>query len=261
MIISVENTTVPLMSPPPDPEVIYQDQDLLVLFKPARMYVHPPESRFARQNATGTTCLQWIKENLDVYAKPIHRLDFATEGLVIFGLNQPATRKLNEAIKDHRIRKKYHAIVRGWFRNEHGDITTPLELDSTGELVDCLTKYKTLHKIELPISVNSQFPTSRYSWLDIELITGRWHQIRRHMNREAHPIIGDREHGDSHHNRFFREKFGVDGLCLKAYEIQFDHPVENKIIKLQAPMTSHWTILSDVFNPSSKAPHCPEKVI
>lgn len=236
-----------LLPPPPDPEVVYQDEDLLVLFKPARMYVHPPESRFARQNVTGTTCLQWIKENLKVYAKPIHRLDFATEGLVIFGLNQPATKKMNEDIRAHRVKKKYHAVVRGWFRNENGDITTPLELDSTGELVDCLTKYKTIHKIELPFSVNSKFSTTRYSWLDIELITGRWHQIRRHMNREAHPIIGDREHGDSHHNRFFREQFGVDGLCLKAYEIQFEHPVENKIVKLQAPMTTEWTKLTDVF--------------
>jgi tRNA pseudouridine65 synthase len=230
-----------------NPSVIHQDSDLLVLFKPARMYVHPPESRFARQNVTGTTCLQWIKENLDLSAKPIHRLDFATEGLVIFGLNQPATKKMNEEIRNHRIKKKYHAVVRGWFKNESGEISTPLELDSTGELVDCLTKYNTLAKIELPFSVNSKFPTSRYSFLDIQLITGRWHQIRRHMNREAHPIIGDREHGDSHHNRFFRDQFAVDGLCLKAYEIEFEHPVENKIVRLEAPMTNEWQKLMTVF--------------
>ena len=232
-----------------NPAVIHHDNDLLVLFKPARMYVHPPESRFARQNVTGTTCLQWIRENLDLHAKPIHRLDFATEGLVIFGLNQPATKKMNEEIKNHRIKKKYHAAVRGWFKNENGEIATPLELDSTGGLADCLTKYQTVSKIELPFSVNSKFPTSRYSFLDIQLITGRWHQIRRHMNREAHPIIGDREHGDSHHNRFFRDQFGVDGLCLKAYEIEFEHPVENKIVRLEAPMTNEWKKLTQIFQP------------
>lgn len=230
-----------------EPSIIYQDSDLLVLMKPAHVYVHPPEDRIARKTVGRKTCLHWLTDKHNLKGYPIHRLDFATEGLVIFGLHNKAASELNKLMRAQQIQKEYDVIVRGWFKEEQGKIDLPLELDSTGDLVEALTLYSLIKKIELKHSVNSKFPTSRYSWLHIELKTGRWHQIRRHMNRTAHPIIGDREHGDSHHNRFFRDDLGINGLCLKAKKLKFTHPFENKIVEVFAPKTELWTRIESLF--------------
>jgi len=230
-----------------EPVIAYEDQDLVILMKPFHVYVHSPECRIARKTVGRKTCLHWLFDKHKITASPIHRLDFATEGLVIFAKNKTAAIEMNKFMRAHIIQKEYDAIVRGWFQNENGEINLPLELDSTGELVPAQTVYSTYKKIELNYSVNPQFSTTRYSWLKIDLKTGRWHQIRRHMNRTAHPIIGDREHGDSHHNRFFRDHLGINGLCLRAQKLKFPHPFENKIVDVTAPQTELWQNIENLF--------------
>lgn len=233
-----------------EPSIVYQDSDLLILMKPFHVYVHPPEDRIARKTVGRKTCLHWLKDKHNLKGYPIHRLDFATEGLVIFGLHTKSAVELNKLMRSHQIQKHYDLIVRGWFKEEYGEIDLPLELEKTGTLVPAQTQYVTTKKIELNYSVNPDFPTSRYSWLHVELKTGRWHQIRRHMNRTAHPIIGDRTHGDSHHNRFFRDQLGINGLCLKAKKLKFIHPFENKYVEVEAPMTDLWMRIHQLFETS-----------
>lgn len=230
------------------PFIVYEDEALTVLFKPSRYYVHPPENKFAKQKVGRNTCIHWLQDHQNQRANPIHRLDYPTEGLVIFGKTTEATQKLNFMMRNKEITKYYDAIVRGWFKDPYGIIDMQLELDSTQELVDCVTLYSTQKTLEVNDSVHSRFSTSRYSWLDIELKTGRWHQIRRHMNRVAHPVIGDREHGDSHHNRYFRDHLKIDGLCLKAKRLVFTHPIENKILDLKCPVSPKWESLQKLFN-------------
>ena len=229
------------------PHIILEDEHIIVLYKPSQYYVHPPESRYAKQRVGRNTCVNWLEDVHRIHANPVHRLDFATEGIVIFGKTRDATQKLNLMMRAREISKYYDAIVRGWFKEPYGKIDLPLELDSTNELADCLTLYSTHQTFEVATAVNSKHPTSRYSWLDIELKTGRWHQIRRHMNRVAHPIIGDREHGDSHHNRFWRDEMKIDGLCLKAKRVVLTHPIENKILDLICPVSDKWQRLTHLF--------------
>ena len=229
------------------PLIVYEDTDLVVLFKPSQYYVHPPENKYAKQKVGRNTCLHWLQDQHGMKANPIHRLDYATEGLVIFGKNLESTQKLNLMMRENKFQKQYDAIVRGWLKEPYGKIDIPLELDSTADLVPCLTLYSTLKKIELNQSVNSKFATTRYSWIELELKTGRWHQIRRHMNQVSHPVIGDREHGDSHHNRFFRDTLKIDGLCLKAKRLIFSHPIENRQIEIVAPMTEKWQKIEKLF--------------
>lgn len=240
--IQIENTTSLQ-----NPEIVYMDEFLLVLQKPAQYYVHPPENKFAKQKVGRNTCLHWLKDKHNINAAPIHRLDYSTEGLVLFGIKQNVIQILNQQMRDKQMFKSYDAIVRGWFKEEYGEIDLPLESDSSHNLLECRTLYSTLSKIELNYSVHSNHPTTRYSWLDIELKTGRWHQIRRHMNRMSHPIIGDREHGDSHHNRFFRDHLKIDGLCLRAKRLRFNHPVENRIIDLTTLPSKKWNSLELIF--------------
>lgn len=211
------------------------------------MYVHPPEDRIARKAVGRHTCIHWLLDEHKILANPIHRLDFSTEGLILFGKNNNTNSLLNIQMRQKQIQKYYDAVVRGWFNESFGEINLNLESDSSGKDLECRTLYSTVAKIELEKSANPKFATSRYSLLDIEIKTGRWHQIRRHMNRVAHPVIGDREHGDSHHNRFFRDELGIDALCLKAKRLEFFHPHSDQKMIFHAPVSKTWEKINILF--------------
>ncbi len=232
------------------PQIHYQDDCILVLYKPPSWFVHPPENPRYRRGLKRRTCVQWLMDVHGIRAFPAHRLDAATEGVLIFGKTKEATAHLNLQFKNHETQKTYHAIVRGWFKEKNHSIDLQLELDSTGDLVACETKYKVLSEIELPHQVNSAFQTTRYSWLEVTPVTGRWHQIRRHMNRVAHPVLGDREHGDSHHNRFFRDQLKIDGLCLRAFQLQVRHPANNELVSYRTNSNEKWINLQKIFSVS-----------
>lgn len=233
------------------PEIIFEDDHILILFKPSSWFVHPPENPRFRRGLKRRTCVQWLMDFHNKKAYPAHRLDAATEGILIFGKSKEATAHLNQQFKNHLVRKIYWAVTRGWFKELNGKITLPLELDSTGDLVECETNYKTLAQIEHDIQVHKKYPKSRYSLLEVQPKTGRWHQIRRHMNRVSHPILGDREHGDSHHNRYFRDLLGIDGLCLQARELEFIHPVSLEKLGFKSPMTKKWEQIEKLFGESN----------
>lgn len=183
----------------------------------------------------------------NIKANPVHRLDVPTEGLIVFSKNKLSSTVLNAQFKDQTVKKTYHAVVRGWLRPETGEIDIPLELDSTGELVPCLTAYTTRATLELNHRIQEKFPTTRYSLLEINPKSGRWHQIRRHMNRKSHPIVGDREHGDSRHNRYFRETIGIEGLCLRAASVTITHPKTQEQMTWTSPLTKKWEALFTLF--------------
>ena len=229
------------------PSIQYQDESILVLYKPPSWFVHPPENPRYRRGLKRRTCVQWLMDVHSIKAYPAHRLDAATEGILVFGKTKEATAHLNLQFKNRLTEKTYHAIVRGWFREKAASINLELELDSSAELVACKTDYKTLAEIELPFQVNSLFDTTRYSYLEVKPWTGRWHQIRRHMNRISHPILGDREHGDSHHNRFFRDQLHIDGLCLSAVKLKLRQPASESEIEFQTIEVEKWAALKKIF--------------
>lgn len=230
------------------PEILQMDEHILLLYKPPSWFVHPPENPRYRRGLKRRTCVQWLQDYHSIKAFPAHRLDAATEGILIFGKTKEATAHLNLQFKNHEVQKTYWCIVRGWMKEADGRIDLPLELDSTQELVACETDYRTLSRIEQNVSINTKFPTSRYSLLEVRPRTGRWHQIRRHMNRVAHPIIGDREHGDSHHNRYFRDYLGINGLCLWAKALNIRHPTTGHSLDLASPVTEKWQHLAKLFD-------------
>ncbi len=210
--------------------------------------MHPPENPKHRRGLKRRTCVQWLMDSEKLKANPVHRLDVPTEGLLAFAKNKQAATHLNAQFKEQTVKKKYHAVVRGWLKPAHGIIDLPLELDSTGDLVPCSTKYTTLATVEHNLSIQPKFPTTRYSLLEVNPQTGRWHQIRRHMNRISHPIVGDREHGDSRHNRYFRETLSIEGLCLRASELSLIHPTTGLVMTWESPLTPKWNLLFNLFS-------------
>jgi len=191
-------------------KVLFQDNDLVVIHKPAGMLVHRSELDVHEQRIV----LQLLSEQLGKHLYPVHRLDKATSGVLIFALSPEAARSIQEQFQAHQIQKTYLAIVRGFLTGTgHVDHALSEKRDqrrSKGTLSPKLwpgkpasTYYQGLATTELPIACG-RYPSSRYSLVALYPQSGRRHQLRRHLKHINHPIIGDTTYGQGPHNRLFR---------------------------------------------------------
>jgi tRNA pseudouridine65 synthase len=218
--------------------ILYQDEWLVAIDKPAGLLVHRSmidrhETRFA---------MQMLRDQLGRHVWPLHRLDKPTSGVLLFALSQEVARQMGEHIASRETVKQYLAIVRG-YTDEQGLIDYPLkeeldkisdrQADSQKPAQEAITAYERLATVELPYAVG-RYATARYSLLAITPETGRKHQIRRHMKHIFHPIVGDTTHGDGRHNQLFRDRFDCRRLLLMASSLQFTHPVSGKTIVIEA---------------------------
>ena len=225
--------------------ILYEDSHFFAIDKPAGHFVHPPE-RSPYPVPPEKICLYTLRRHYNQEVFPIHRLDAPTTGIVLFSFERSGARELGRLFMERRMRKSYEAVVRGYLEKE-GHIDLPLEVLGEEQLMEAKTHYQVHAEVELPFSVGKKYSTSRYSWLKIQPETGRWHQIRRHFDRIAHPLIGDIEHGDTYHNRFFRDQLGIQGLCLKAIQLEFVHPWTEEAIVIKAPPCERWQRIEKLF--------------
>lgn len=225
--------------------IIYQDDHLFAIDKPAGFFVHPPElSPYPVPKEK--ICLYHLRKLMKQDVFPVHRLDAPTSGVLLFTKSRDATRALSRLFMERQMHKSYQAVVRGYV-DESGSIDIPLEVADAELPVEALTLYKRKAMVELPYATSKRYPTSRYSLVDVHPVTGRWHQIRRHFDRVAHPLLGDIEHGDSHHNRLFRDTLQIPGLCLRATSIEFVHPWTGEPLKIHAPRDEKWEKIFALF--------------
>jgi len=224
--------------------ILYQDEDLVAVDKPAGFQVHPPENSMHSISAA-TNCLAILSRQLGQYLYPVHRLDRATSGVLIFALRSEIAAKFQEQIQQGVLKKTYYAVVRGWTANE-GVIDHALKAEDEPTPKPAITHYQTLRNIELDWAVG-RYQTSRYSLVEVVPETGRFHQIRRHFAHLSHPLIGDSVHGDGRHNRVFREKVGTDSLLLKAYSLSFTHPVTGESLSVVSRWGGLWHRVFDLF--------------
>ncbi len=207
--------------------IIYQDAHYVAIHKPPGMLVHR-----TRISEDRIFVLQQLRNQLDQHVYPVHRLDRPTSGVLVFALNTVAARRLVAEFEARRVEKRYLAVVRG-FTQDAERIDYALESES-GERQVCVTQYRRLATVELPIPVG-RYASARYSLIEVRPETGRMHQIRRHMKHIFHPVVGDTTHGDGKHNRLFREHFGVWRLLLMATRLVFEHPYSGQQLSLHAP--------------------------
>jgi tRNA pseudouridine65 synthase len=227
----------------PPVSVLYKDKDIVAFYKPAGFHVHPHENPIHRVHRSQVLLYQ-ARDLIGEYLFPVHRLDAATSGVIVFALNKETARNLSEMFQTQQIEKTYEAVVRGWVL-EPGQIALDLELDSTNEPVPACTDFAPLARIELPFAVGSRHATARYSLVRAWPRTGRFHQIRRHFARIAHPLLGDAAHGDSKQNKFFREQVGLPGLCLRAAGIRLN--TQDGPLEITAPPCLKWLKIYELF--------------
>ena len=209
-------------------EVIYQDKILLAVNKPSGWDVH-------RGPHTGNrpVVMQVLRDQLGVMVHPVHRLDGGTSGALLLALDKDTQRILNSQFENREIEKTYHAVVRGFAADVACE--RPLkQAGGSGQMQDARTDFRCLGRIEMSWE-NERFATSRYSFVEARPHTGRYHQIRRHLNHLGWPVVGDTVHGDGTHNRLWRERVGIYRLMLHASRLRFRHPFAGDL-EIQAPL-------------------------
>ena len=225
-------------------EILYEDDYCIVVNKPNNVLVH--HSYYAR-NIREDSLLQLLrKQFVDQNFYPIHRLDRKTSGLLLLAKEKECISKFQMLFTSEKIQKKYYAMVRG-FSEPSGKIDSPVKNADTGVYKDALTIYNTMASIELNIAVEP-YSTSRYSIVELQPKTGRMHQLRKHMNNIAHPIIGDHKYGNRHHNQMFETKFGLDYLFLHAFSLSFEHPITGEQIDINKSLPQFWKTLFNEIN-------------
>lgn len=189
--------------------------------------------------------LQLLRDQLGRPVWPAHRLDKGTSGVLLFALDADTARMLGQAFEaPDLVRKTYRAVVRGWPAAE-GLVDHPLrrlEDDARAgrtEVQEAQTRYRTLARHELPLPYGD-FPATRCALVELQPLTGRRHQLRRHMKHIAHPIIGDATHGKGPLNRAVAELLGVQRLWLHALRLELTHPVSGTALRIEAPCDQFW---------------------
>lgn len=228
----------PLITPDILPEnipldILYEDEDVIVVNKPKGMVVHPAPGHYS---GTLVNALLYHCDNLsgiNGVLRPgiVHRIDKDTTGSIIACKNDAAHASIASQLKEHSIVRKYHAIVCGRLPDMEGTIHTRIGRHPTDRKKmavvreggkDAITHYRVLQQFE------------KYTYVECVLETGRTHQIRVHMASIGHPLLGDEIYGTP------SKQYKLQGQCLHAKILGFSHPSTGKYVETDAPLPSYF---------------------
>lgn len=231
VLIQSENIDLP---------IVYEDEEFLVINKPAGIIVHPDGASVSTGtvvNALFDKIPKGVGE--DIRRGIVHRLDKDTSGLLVVVKTLEAKNYFVKQFQGKTIKKFYLALVKGVLPHKEGRIEAPIGRDIRNRkkmaIVDenkgknAISLYKVLEEFEVSEKL-------RASLIEVEIKTGRTHQIRVHMDSIGHPIVGDNVYGSVPINRFFKEKFGLDRQFLHAKKLSFKHPKTGKTLSLEAEL-------------------------
>lgn len=224
-------------------EIIYEDEHCIVVNKTNNVLIH--QSHYAR-NIKDPTLIDLLEQQFNQRFYPVHRLDRKTSGILLFSKQKENVSVFQELFFSDNIEKKYWGIVRG-FSAPNGKIDSPVKNPDTKVYKDALTYFKTLTSIQLDIPVHP-YPQSRYSLIELTPKTGRMHQLRIHLNKISHPLVGDYKYGDRFHNRMYESQFDCHNLFLHAKQLKFKHPFTKEDLVLKASLNKNWIKIFKQFN-------------
>ena len=227
--------------------MLYADEALLAVHKPAGMLVH----RSALDAHATSDVVTQMRAQTGAPVWPVHRLDKGTSGVLLLARNVHSARQLGVAFaaanageSGRQVSKHYIALVRGW-PADSGETLQALardpELPSTGQphLPAC-TRWQVLQRLLLPLCTDGRHADTRLALLALQPLTGRRHQIRRHLKTLAHPLIGDATHGKGPLNRAIAAHVGQTRLWLHALSLTLRHPVTGLPLTVHAPPGPDW---------------------
>lgn len=213
-------------------DIVYEDDDLLVVNKPKGMVVHP-----AHGNYTGTLVNALLYHcgdslsGINGVIRPgiVHRIDKNTSGLLIVAKNDKSHLHLAEQIKAHSFTREYEAVASGYFKETEGTIDAPIGRHKTDRKKMCVTAENSRNAVT-HYSVIKQY--GGYAHVRLRLETGRTHQIRVHLAYIGHAVLGDDVYGKAYK--------GIDGQCLHARKIGFIHPTTNEYMEFTSDLPGYF---------------------
>lgn len=219
-------------------DIVYEDNDLMVINKPVGMVTHPGAGN---KDHTLANALKFHSDSLsslngDFRPGIVHRLDKDTGGLLVVAKNDFAHAFLSDQLKDHTLGRRYYALVLGVIKEEEGKIIAPIGRDDKFRLKmavdlhdgkDAVTNFKVIKRFD------------EYTFIECVLETGRTHQIRVHLDYISHPIVGDPLYGKG--NR----KLYKEGQLLFAHSISFIHPRTKKKMEFSVPLPDFFKDILD----------------
>ena len=224
-ILSVEPEDIPI-------DIIYEDQDVIVVNKPQGMVVHPAPGNYTGTlvNALLYHCKDLSSINGIIRPGIVHRIDKDTSGVLVIAKNDESHNKLSEQLKDHSMKREYYALIEGRLKNDSGTIDKPLgrckkDRLKIGIVEDgkrAVTHYEVLERY------------NGYTLIKCVLETGRTHQIRVHMASIGFPLVGDPLYG------FKRQKFKLEGQVLHAKTLGFIHPRTQQYMEFTSELPQYF---------------------
>ena len=221
-------------------DILYEDDDILVVNKPKGMVVHPAPGHYEHTlvNAVMYHCGERLS-GINGVMRPgiVHRIDMDTTGSLLICKNDQAHRILAEQLKKHSITRRYDAIVHGNLKDDHGTVDAPIGRHPT-DRKKMSTKAPNARSAVTHYSVLERF--GDYTYIECELETGRTHQIRVHMSSIGHPILGDPVYGPA------RCPYKLQGQTLHAKILGINHPSTGAYMEFDAPLPEYFVKLLDV---------------
>ncbi|MCB0348149.1 MAG: hypothetical protein KDD37_04900 [Bdellovibrionales bacterium] len=218
--------------------VLYEDEWVCIVDKPEKMQTHSTSIDKMTHNLVDT-----LKDQMNERYYPVHRLDRGTSGILMLAKNKQHVSSLQNALQNLPHKKKYVAIVRGQ-TGKSGIIVREMEDAYSNKIQFSKSTYLRLEKLEAKIP-NRPHPTTFFSFVELEPLTGRTHQLRRHMAKISRPIVGDMEYGDFNLNKFFRAELDDLHLYLHAETLSFWHPYLKEQMLLSAPVPNYFNAFKE----------------
>lgn len=215
-------------------DIVYEDDDLLVVNKPRGMVVHPAVGNY---NGTLVNALIYhcgdSLSGINGVIRPgiVHRIDKDTSGLLIVAKNDFAHERLAAQIKDHNFKREYRAVVHGRMKDVQGTVNAPIGRNPNDRKKMCVIHQNSRNAVTHYEVLDS---TEKFSYLRVTLETGRTHQIRVHMAYIGHPIAGDTVYGPKNGVK------SLNGQCLHAGVIGFVHPRSGEYMEFEAPLPEYF---------------------
>jgi len=213
-------------------DVIYEDSDVIVINKPQDMVVHPAPGNYSGTlvNALLYHCKDLSGINGILRPGIVHRIDKDTSGALVVAKNDNAHNSLAMQLKDHSMTRSYLALVEGIIKQDEGSIDQPIGRHTNDRIKmavvingkKAITHYKVIERFE------------NYTLVECNLETGRTHQIRVHMAKIGHPLVGDLVYG------FKKQRFNLKGQALHAKRLGFIHPSTNEYMEFVSPLPDYF---------------------
>lgn len=215
-------------------DIVYEDEHMLVVNKPQGMVVHPAAGNYSGTlvNALMAHCGHNLSGiNGEIRPGILHRIDKDTSGLLMVAKNDRAHLGLSKQIKEHSLTREYLALVHGRIKEDSGTIDAPIGRDEKDRKKMTITQKNSKDAVT-HFFVLERF--DKYTFIRCRLETGRTHQIRVHMSKNGHPIVGDPVYGTK------REEFKLKGQLLHAHMIGYVHPATGEYMEFSRPVPEYF---------------------